>query len=127
MACDAEDCGFQILNDDEIVTSVQEESDPVRDETDEDNNNESSKGPSNADTFSALDAAMEWFPTTAAQENQRPCIEKRSCTMLPESILATDIVIFNPSQMTRTTPELTVPSPNFHTIPNGRTFEPRQI
>ncbi|GFX51779.1 hypothetical protein TNCV_5014811 [Trichonephila clavipes] len=28
---DAEDCGFQILNDDEIVTSVQEEYDPVDD------------------------------------------------------------------------------------------------
>ncbi|PRD29668.1 UNVERIFIED_CONTAM: hypothetical protein NCL1_28656 [Trichonephila clavipes] len=43
-ACDAEDCGFQMLNDDEIVTSVQEESDPLDDETDEDedNNNESS-------------------------------------------------------------------------------------
>ncbi|GFT32730.1 uncharacterized protein TNCV_2641391 [Trichonephila clavipes] len=27
MACDAEDCGFQMLNDDVIVTSVQEESD----------------------------------------------------------------------------------------------------
>ncbi|PRD25360.1 UNVERIFIED_CONTAM: hypothetical protein NCL1_41152 [Trichonephila clavipes] len=47
MACDAEDCGFQTLNDDEIVTSVQEESNPVDDETDEDedNNNENSKGP----------------------------------------------------------------------------------
>ncbi|GFV50182.1 hypothetical protein TNCV_620951 [Trichonephila clavipes] len=47
MACDAEDCGFLMLNDDEIVTSVQEESDPVDDETDEDednnnNNNETS-------------------------------------------------------------------------------------
>ncbi|GFW43143.1 hypothetical protein TNCV_1475381 [Trichonephila clavipes] len=45
MACNAEDCGFQMLNDDEIVTSVQEESGPVDDETDEDegsnNNNES--------------------------------------------------------------------------------------
>ncbi|PRD33761.1 UNVERIFIED_CONTAM: hypothetical protein NCL1_16661 [Trichonephila clavipes] len=48
MRCDAEDCGFQMLNDDEIVTSVQEESGPVDDETNEDednNNNESSKGP----------------------------------------------------------------------------------
>ncbi|GFY30912.1 hypothetical protein TNCV_3120721 [Trichonephila clavipes] len=48
MACDAEDCGFQMLNDDEIVTSVHEESEPVDDEIDEDedsNNNESSKGP----------------------------------------------------------------------------------
>ncbi|GFW20060.1 hypothetical protein TNCV_867661 [Trichonephila clavipes] len=26
MTCDAEDCGFQMLNDDEIMTSVQEES-----------------------------------------------------------------------------------------------------
>ncbi|GFW15187.1 uncharacterized protein TNCV_173341 [Trichonephila clavipes] len=29
-ACDADDCGFQMLNDDEIVTSVQAESDPSR-------------------------------------------------------------------------------------------------
>ncbi|PRD34024.1 UNVERIFIED_CONTAM: Jerky-like protein [Trichonephila clavipes] len=36
MAGDAKDCGFQMLNDDEIVTSVQEESYPVDDETDED-------------------------------------------------------------------------------------------
>ncbi|GFX29559.1 hypothetical protein TNCV_4776311 [Trichonephila clavipes] len=62
MACDAEDCGFQMLNDDEIVTSVQEESDPVDVETDEDeDNNESSKGSSNADVFSALETAMEWY------------------------------------------------------------------
>ncbi|GFS47090.1 uncharacterized protein TNCV_2052841 [Trichonephila clavipes] len=64
MTCDAEDCEFQLLNDDEIVTSVQEESDPVDDETDEyegNNNNESSKGPSNADAFSALESAMEWY------------------------------------------------------------------
>ncbi|GFW04733.1 hypothetical protein TNCV_4879691 [Trichonephila clavipes] len=56
--------GFQMLSDDEIVTSVQEESDPVDDETDEDddnNNSESSKGPSTADTFSALETAMEWY------------------------------------------------------------------
>ncbi|GFV12270.1 uncharacterized protein TNCV_1537661 [Trichonephila clavipes] len=45
MACDADDCGFQTLNDDEMVTSVQAEFDPVDDETgeDEDINNESSK------------------------------------------------------------------------------------
>ncbi|GFV57356.1 hypothetical protein TNCV_3285841 [Trichonephila clavipes] len=45
-----------MLNDDEIVTSVHEESDPVND----DNNNESSKGPSNADVFSALETVMEY-------------------------------------------------------------------
>ncbi|GFV07603.1 uncharacterized protein TNCV_4941071 [Trichonephila clavipes] len=87
-ACDAEDCGFQMLNDEEIVTSVQAESDPVDDETDEDedNNNVSSKVPSNAGVFSALETAMEWYEqqtirelsysTTAAQENQRPGSEK---------------------------------------------------
>ncbi|GFU04841.1 CCHC-type domain-containing protein [Trichonephila clavipes] len=62
MACEAEDCGFQMLNGDEIVTSVQEESDLVNDETNEDenNHNESIKGPSNADALSALEADMEW-------------------------------------------------------------------
>ncbi|GFW84770.1 uncharacterized protein TNCV_680581 [Trichonephila clavipes] len=49
-----------MLNDDEIVTPMQ--ADPVGNETDEDldNNNESSKGPSNTGTFSVLDTAMEW-------------------------------------------------------------------
>ncbi|GFX94930.1 uncharacterized protein TNCV_3045621 [Trichonephila clavipes] len=62
MACNAEDCGFQMLNDDEIVTSVKEESDSVDDETVEDeDDNESSKGPFNADAFSALQTAMEWY------------------------------------------------------------------
>ncbi|GFV46386.1 hypothetical protein TNCV_3232751 [Trichonephila clavipes] len=57
MACDAEDCGFQILNDDEIVTFVQEETNHVDDETDDDeDNNDNSKRPSNADAFSALDS-----------------------------------------------------------------------
>ncbi|PRD31936.1 UNVERIFIED_CONTAM: hypothetical protein NCL1_21983 [Trichonephila clavipes] len=87
MACDAEDCGFQMLNDNEIVISVQE-SDSVDDEADEDeennNKNESSKGSSNIDVFSALETAMEWYEqqsvlfysTIDAQENQRPYSEK---------------------------------------------------
>ncbi|GFW77551.1 uncharacterized protein TNCV_2499431 [Trichonephila clavipes] len=60
----AEDFRFRMLNDDEIVTSVQEESDPVDDETDEDednNNNESTKGPSNADAFFVLETAIEGY------------------------------------------------------------------
>ncbi|PRD36082.1 UNVERIFIED_CONTAM: hypothetical protein NCL1_09714 [Trichonephila clavipes] len=67
-----------MLNDNEIVTCVQEEFDPVDDETDEDevNRNESGKGPSNADAFSELGTTVEWLPTTAAQENQRPWSEK---------------------------------------------------
>ncbi|GFX15648.1 uncharacterized protein TNCV_2131341 [Trichonephila clavipes] len=93
MACDAEDCGFEMLNDVEIVTSVQEESDPVDDEMDEDEGNynkESSKGPSNADVFSVLEIAMGWY------EQQSECCptqlllrkrigdltaKKRRCTM----------------------------------------------
>ncbi|GFX88123.1 uncharacterized protein TNCV_159381 [Trichonephila clavipes] len=66
MACDSEDCEFQLLNDDEIATSVQEESDPIDDETEEDEgNNESSKGRSNADAFSALEVVRttECCPT----------------------------------------------------------------
>ncbi|GFW18102.1 hypothetical protein TNCV_4006421 [Trichonephila clavipes] len=59
MACDAEDCVFQMLNDDEIVTSAQEESDNETDEDKDNNSNESSKGPSNVDAFSALETAME--------------------------------------------------------------------
>ncbi|GFX11578.1 uncharacterized protein TNCV_5141531 [Trichonephila clavipes] len=54
MACDAEDCGFQMLNDNYSVNSVQEESDPI-----DEGNNESSKGPSKAEAFSALETAME--------------------------------------------------------------------
>ncbi|GFX32482.1 uncharacterized protein TNCV_2174001 [Trichonephila clavipes] len=52
-----------MLNDDEFVTSVQAESDLVDDVTveDEDNNNESSKGSSNAGAFSALETVMEWY------------------------------------------------------------------
>ncbi|GFW40539.1 uncharacterized protein TNCV_4823781 [Trichonephila clavipes] len=98
MASDPEDCGFQMLNDDEIVTSVQEESDPVDDETDEDvdnNNNESSKGPLKADAFSALETAMEGY------EQQSECCptqllllerirglaaKKRRCTMVQRKI-----------------------------------------
>ncbi|GFS59974.1 uncharacterized protein TNCV_3957661 [Trichonephila clavipes] len=78
--------GFQMLNDDDIVTSVQEVSNPVDVETDEDDNinNESSKDPSNADALSALETAMELYEqnsvlsylTTAARENQRPYSEK---------------------------------------------------
>ncbi|GFS95088.1 hypothetical protein TNCV_2704501 [Trichonephila clavipes] len=56
--------GFQKLNDDDIMTSVNEESDPVDKEMDEDednSNDESRNGPSNADAFSALETAMEWY------------------------------------------------------------------
>ncbi|GFV15537.1 uncharacterized protein TNCV_4835631 [Trichonephila clavipes] len=84
-------------NDDEIVTSVQEESDLVDDETDEDedNNNESSKGPSNVDAFSALDTAMEWYeqqsefcpPQLLLVKRIRDLsAKKRRCTMVQRQI-----------------------------------------
>ncbi|PRD32913.1 UNVERIFIED_CONTAM: High mobility group-T protein [Trichonephila clavipes] len=66
MACNAEDCGFQMLNDDK--------------------DNESNKGPSNADTFSALETTTKWYEqqsrvlsystTAAAHDNWRPCSVK---------------------------------------------------
>ncbi|GFX72856.1 hypothetical protein TNCV_2864631 [Trichonephila clavipes] len=34
-------------------------------------------------------------------------------------LLATDHVILDHGQVTRTTPELTLPSPNYHTTPTG--------
>ncbi|PRD30630.1 UNVERIFIED_CONTAM: hypothetical protein NCL1_25846 [Trichonephila clavipes] len=87
---------FQMLNDDEIVTSVQE-SEPVDDETDEDedNSNESSKGPSNADAFLALETAMQWYvkqseccPTQLLLLKRIKDLEaiKRRCTMVQRKI-----------------------------------------
>ncbi|GFU98171.1 cytochrome P450 2J3 [Trichonephila clavipes] len=84
VACEAEDCGFQMLNDDEIEIFVQEESDPIDDETDEDegnNNNESSKGPSNADVFSALETA--WSGTN---NNQSAVLLNNCCSRESETL-----------------------------------------
>ncbi|GFW64148.1 uncharacterized protein TNCV_708531 [Trichonephila clavipes] len=86
-----------MLKDDEIVTYVQAESDPVDDETDEDedNNNESSKGPSNVDAFSALETAMEWYeqqsedcPTQLLLLNRirNLAVKKRRCIMVQRKI-----------------------------------------
>ncbi|GFX82245.1 HTH psq-type domain-containing protein [Trichonephila clavipes] len=57
-----QETGFQMLNDHDIVTSMQEESDPVDNETDKDNdnNNECNKGPSNAGAFFVLETTMKW-------------------------------------------------------------------
>ncbi|GFU88736.1 uncharacterized protein TNCV_4444131 [Trichonephila clavipes] len=65
---------------DDIVTFVQEESDPVDDETevDEDNNNnESSEGPSNANAFSALETAMKWCEQQSECCPTQPLLLKR--------------------------------------------------
>ncbi|GFY25262.1 hypothetical protein TNCV_2483821 [Trichonephila clavipes] len=92
MACDAEDCGFQMPNDDEIVTSNEEESDPVGDETDDDkdnHNNESSKGLSNADTR-FLRWRQLWSGTNnnqsaivaAIRDISRSCLDPNDFTVL---------------------------------------------
>ncbi|GFW72153.1 uncharacterized protein TNCV_4790401 [Trichonephila clavipes] len=94
MACDAEDTVFQMLNDDDIVISVQEKSDRFDDETDEDednNNNENSNGPSNADAFSAFETTMEWYEQSKCCAIQLLLLKrirdlaakKRRCSMVP--------------------------------------------
>ncbi|GFX77356.1 dynamin-2 [Trichonephila clavipes] len=83
MACDAKDCGFQVLNDDEIVTSAQE-SDSIDDETDEDednNNNESSKGLPKADVFSALETDMKWCEQQSEAVQLNYCGSRESETL----------------------------------------------
>ncbi|GFT11884.1 hypothetical protein TNCV_1923921 [Trichonephila clavipes] len=83
MACDAEYCGFQMLNEDKIVTSVQEKFDHVDDETDEDEDNiENSKSPSNADAFSALETAL-WGDTN---NNQSAVLLNYCCSRESESL-----------------------------------------
>ncbi|GFU85888.1 uncharacterized protein TNCV_2037191 [Trichonephila clavipes] len=85
-----------MLNGDEIVISVHEEFDPVDDEMGEDdysNNSESSKRPSNADAFSALETAMEWYEQQVYCPTQllllkriRDLIAKKRCTIVQRKI-----------------------------------------
>ncbi|GFX30811.1 uncharacterized protein TNCV_656971 [Trichonephila clavipes] len=83
-----------MLNDEEIVTSVHEESDPVDDEMDEDednNNNESSKSSSNADTFSASKTAMEWYEQQSECCPTQPLLLKRM-----RDVAAKNKLLFSP-------------------------------
>ncbi|GFW67575.1 uncharacterized protein TNCV_3392461 [Trichonephila clavipes] len=75
------------------VCDLQEESNPVDDETDEDednNNKESSKDPSNADAFSALETATEWYKQPERcltqqlllKRNRDLAAKRRRCTMI---------------------------------------------
>ncbi|GFT20118.1 hypothetical protein TNCV_4994791 [Trichonephila clavipes] len=98
MVCDADDCGFQMLSYDEIVNSVREESDSVDDEADEDeDNNEYSKGPSNADAFSALDTAMECY------EQQSECAVplKYCCSRESETLHSEKTKVSNGTAMNK--------------------------
>ncbi|GFU04562.1 hypothetical protein TNCV_1516081 [Trichonephila clavipes] len=75
MACDGEDWGFQMLINDEIVTSVLEESDPVDDEMDEEeDNNGSSKDKKNSETLALSSSGIQKileliFFATAIEKN----------------------------------------------------------
>ncbi|GFW40802.1 uncharacterized protein TNCV_4368501 [Trichonephila clavipes] len=84
------------LNDDEIVTSVQAESDPIDDETDgdEENNNGSSKDPSNAGVFSGIETTTEWYEHQSEScitqllllKRIRDLAAKNQCTMVQRKI-----------------------------------------
>ncbi|GFT58091.1 hypothetical protein TNCV_722691 [Trichonephila clavipes] len=88
--------GFPMLNDDEIVTSVQAEFGSVDDEMDKDENknSESSKNSSNARDFCVRDSyrlvrttiRVRTYSITAAQENQIPCSKKTKVTMVQRKI-----------------------------------------
>ncbi|GFX28187.1 uncharacterized protein TNCV_15261 [Trichonephila clavipes] len=83
-----------MLNDVEIMTSVQKKSKPVDDKADEgeeNSSNESSKGPSHADAFSALETAIKWYeqPSECCPTQLLPlkrfrdlAAKKRRCTIL---------------------------------------------
>ena len=62
------DPGFQILNEDEVITCVQEKYNSTEIETDEDEDDcDKNKGPSHAEAFVALETAMMWY------ERQHEC------------------------------------------------------
>ncbi|GFW13506.1 hypothetical protein TNCV_1209721 [Trichonephila clavipes] len=88
MACDAEVCRFQMLNDDEIVTSMQE-SDSVDDETDEDEKKTTTKVAKVHQIltrflrklWSGTNNRVLSYSTIGTQKSQRPCskaVKKRS-------------------------------------------------
>lgn len=59
MLCDSSDPGFQILNDDELIESVREES--VEEEDDLNVEVEADTGPSASEAFAGLDTALKWM------------------------------------------------------------------
>lgn len=59
MVCDSSDPGFQILNDDELIESVREES--VEEEDDLNVEVEADTGPSASEAFAGLETALKWM------------------------------------------------------------------
>ncbi|XP_046629071.1 jerky protein homolog-like [Neodiprion virginianus] len=58
---DANDPGYQILTDDQIVSSVLHDEDSDSDDKHSDESVEASKQPSHGEAFGALETAMEWY------------------------------------------------------------------
>jgi len=59
---DANDPGYEILGDDEIVSSVKNQPD---DDSDSDESVDATKAPSHAEAFSAFETGLEWFERQA--------------------------------------------------------------
>ncbi|XP_067136916.1 jerky protein homolog-like [Centruroides vittatus] len=67
LECDADDPGYQILSDDEIIASVIDNQDPCDDEEEPSDDNRAEKGPSSEEAFHGLETAMKWL------EQQEEC------------------------------------------------------
>ncbi|GFW53519.1 hypothetical protein TNCV_4814251 [Trichonephila clavipes] len=77
--------GFQMLNDNEIVTSVQEESDPVDDEADEDEDNKYSDAFSVLETAVKRDQGADSNPEATEELKCRKSVTCKTCRGLPSS------------------------------------------
>ncbi|XP_067123781.1 jerky protein homolog-like [Centruroides vittatus] len=67
LKCDADDAGYQISSDDEIIASVIDNQDPCDDEEEPSDDNHAEKGPSSEEAFHGLETAMKWL------EQQEEC------------------------------------------------------
>ncbi|GFT38277.1 hypothetical protein TNCV_2585081, partial [Trichonephila clavipes] len=80
MAYDAEDRGFQMLNGEEVVTFVQEESEPVDDATDEDeDNNNGSRDIVEARVHQMLTRFLRWRQLWSGTNNNQSVVLFNYC------------------------------------------------
>ncbi|GFU16448.1 hypothetical protein TNCV_836261 [Trichonephila clavipes] len=77
-ACDAEDCEFKMLNDDEIMTSVHEESDLVDDERMKTRTTTTMKCPVSYTAWIAFGFRLsEWCPVPIDLDKRRSTVIER--------------------------------------------------
>lgn len=67
LECDADDPGYQVLTDDEIIDSVIDDQEPCNDEEEPSGDDRAEKGPSSEEAFHCLETAMKWL------EQQEEC------------------------------------------------------